>query len=60
MSDINKLIMEKLKKYDPLVEKLSSEALSLSLNLPEKAVTERLENIVKKLVKDSGSGGTKG
>ncbi|CAD7766672.1 MAG: hypothetical protein DNFNHJIP_00070 [Candidatus Argoarchaeum ethanivorans] len=52
MSNINSLILDKLKKYDKDICTLAKEALIYSESLSEKTVAQQLENVVRKIFKD--------
>lgn len=54
MSEVNELIIQKLKEYDPDVRELATEALKLSETLSEQSVAEQLENVVRQIIKNRG------
>lgn len=53
MSEINDLIINKLKAWPPDVAKLAVEAVRLSETLPEVTVSEQLQSVVRNLVRDN-------
>jgi hypothetical protein len=56
MSDINQIILEKLKEYDPAVVELAVKALDYAeQNMPEPTIAEQLENVVRQIVKKKES-----
>ncbi len=48
----SEVIAERLKHYPDDVASLALEALQLSTHLPEQSVAEKLENTVRRLVRD--------
>ncbi len=56
MSEINELILDKLKKYDADVIELAVKALEYAeKNLSEKTIAEHLENVVRQIIKKKES-----
>ncbi len=55
MSEINELILEKLKKYDTEVIELAMKAIEYAETMPEKTVAEQLENVVRQIIKKKES-----
>lgn len=57
LTDVNKLIIEKLDTYPADVRELAIQAIRLSESYPETAVAEQLQTIVRKLAKQQGVNG---
>jgi hypothetical protein len=56
MSEINELILEKLKRYDADVIELAVKALEYAeKNVSEQTIAEQLENVVRQIVKKKES-----
>ncbi len=56
MSEINELIKKKLESFPSDVVTLAMEAIEKSeKGLPEASVTEYLENVVRKIIRNRGS-----
>lgn len=56
MSEVEQLILSKLKKYDSDVFELADEALkNATKNLSEQTSAEQLENVVRRIVKNRGT-----
>jgi hypothetical protein len=57
MPEINQLILDKLKEYDPDVIELALKALEYAdKNMEERTIAEQLENVVRQIVKKKGAG----
>ena len=57
MSEINQLILEKLKNYEPDVVELTVKALYYAeQNMSEQTIAEQLENVVRQITKNKESG----
>lgn len=54
-SNINKIIIRKLKEFPEDVAKLSIAAVSLSESYPEMTVFEQLEALVRQIAKERGN-----
>lgn len=54
MSDVNELILNKLKEYPPSVLELASKALELAQSFPEQSVAEQLKSVVRQIAKRGG------
>lgn len=53
MSDINQIILDKLKGYDPAVVELATKALVYAdQNMTEQTIAEYLESVVRNIVKN--------
>lgn len=57
LHDVNELIIEKLSTYSEEVRELAIQAIRMSESLPEAAVAEQLQTIVRKLAKQHGGNG---
>ncbi len=55
MSEVNELIIDKLRKYDDDVVELAVESLKYAEEYTEQTVAEQLENVVRQIVKKRGS-----
>jgi len=50
MIEINKIILEKLEKYDPQIRDIASKTIELSQDHNPEAVSEQIDALIKKYV----------